>query len=324
MYSTYIEQQHALLEKKFNRLVEQDVFQFHAALVRFWGYLSAHPLHSGVLAVLEREAPFYSNEILRLVTVSEYEPREREVEVIHFSFRVLQFCLGKPIDSTRMWEVMIGSAIAHESDGRKNLNAFIKNFLLPFYDALEESLLVQRTVLSMLVRYKRQVEWFERREVAARVANGERELATHLYAYLFSQGLDFHIEPQSISGEADLVASDLVLDAKIFDGRGGRGKSYIRSGLNQVHTYTLDFNQSVGYLAIYRTCPEDLQFDVGAEGALIPFVTLGSKTIYLLVIDVCDYQGVSASKRGPLSAHVLTAEDLRSCIQEVDQPPASE
>lgn len=51
-----------------------------------------------------------------------------------------------------------------------------------------------------------------------------------MYAYLFDQGLDFHIEPQSVSGEPDLVAPELVLDAKLFDGQ-ARNKRYVLSAV---------------------------------------------------------------------------------------------
>ena len=97
------------------------------------------------------------------------------------------------------------------------------------------------------------VEWFQRDELV-KIDGDERDLAKHLYAYLFDQGLDFHIEPQSASGEADLVAAELVLDAKVFDGD-KRGLAYLASGFHQVHTYTRDFDQEVGYLIVYKTCP---------------------------------------------------------------------
>lgn len=43
---------------------------------------------------------------------------------------------------------------------------------------------------------------------------------------------------------------------------------------------------------------------------LVPFISLGGKTLYLMVIDICEYD-TSASKRGGLKAHVLEEADLR-------------
>ena len=64
----------------------------------------------------------------------------------------------------------------------------------------------RRTVLGLLLKYKHHVEWFRRDDLRAKLeANtqkGEKILACDLYAYLHDQGLDFSIEPSSISGEA--------------------------------------------------------------------------------------------------------------------------
>jgi hypothetical protein len=160
----------------------------------------------------------------------------------------------------------------------------------------------------LLLKYKKKVEWFERELLAEKAGNDERRLAQHLYAYLLDQGLDFHIEPQSASGEADLVSPSLVLDAKVFDGD-RRGKRYIADGVHQVHTYARDFNQEVGYLVIYKTCPETIHFSLGKENFLVPYVSVGGKVIYLMVVDLCDY-GASASKRGRLRTFEVTKDFL--------------
>jgi hypothetical protein len=136
-----------------------------------------------------------------------------------------------------------------------------------------------------------------------------------MYAYLFDQGLEFHIEPQSISGEADLVAPELVLDAKLFDGNSTHGKRYLISGVNQLLIYTRDFLQQEGYLVVYRTCPEDLQFSFARSDMIVPFMVIDGRVIYFLVVDVCEY-GTSASKRGPLKAHLIDEEEVRTIIKE--------
>ncbi len=64
---------------------------------------------------------------------------------------------------------------------------------------------------------------------------------------------------------------------------------------------------------MYRTCPEDLQFDFADSNMLVPFINLGGKTLYILIVDICDY-GASASKRGPLKSHVLSSDDLRETV----------
>ena len=133
-------------------------------------------------------------------------------------------------------------------------------------------------------------------------------MAKHLYAYLFDQGLDFHIEPQSASGEADLVAPELVLDAKVFDGS-RRGAQYLANGVHRVHAYARDFNQEVGYLVVYKTCPETIDFTFSSAGQHAPYVTVGGKTIYIFVVDICEHE-MSASKRGAMKVHAVEQEFL--------------
>ncbi len=210
----------------------------------------------------------------------------------------------------------MGSAFGRGSKHSDLLDAFRDEYLEPFYELLDESLDDQAAVLSLLLKYKRHVEWFERNEVRALAVQGERVVAKHLYAYLFDQGLDFHIEPQSVSGEADLVAPELVLDAKLFDGdSAGHGKRYVLKGVNQLLTYTRDFHQQVGYLVVYRSCPEDLQFSFARPDMLVPFTVLDGRIIYFLVIDICDYSA-SASKRGTLKAYVIDESEVRTTVSE--------
>lgn len=132
--------------------------------------------------------------------------------------------------------------------------------------------------------------------------------SAYLQRIRFDQGLDFHIEPQSASGEADLVAPDLVLDAKVFDGA-RRGASYLASGVHQVHTYARDYNQEVGYLVVYKTCPESIDFDFAAAGQFAPYLSVGGKTIYFFIIDICNHDA-SASKRGAMKVHHISQEFL--------------
>lgn len=315
MDSNYLQQQRFLLQKKVKRLNSCDHKLFHSLFMQFWGYLRGHALYAGVLAKLAAEAPQYADEIAA-TSKGEVYLWDTEQEAVHFNFRVLEYCAAQPLGRGHGPEGMIGRGVSGGSKFAEMLEGFRDAYLEPFYEYLDEALDGQAAVLSLLLKYKRHVEWFEREEVRALVsAGGERNVAKHLYSYLFDQGLEFHIEPQSISGEADLVAPELVLDAKLFDGNSSRhGKRYLLSGVNQLLTYTRDFLQKVGYLVIYRTCQEDLQFSFASSDMLVPFMIIDGRIIYFLVVDVCEY-GASASKRGPLKAHVVDEDEVRTIIK---------
>lgn len=316
MDSNYLQQQRFLLQKKVKRLNSCDHKLFHSLFVQFWGYLRGHSLYAGVLAKLAVEAPSYAEEVAAISEGDVVHLWATEQESIHFNFRVLEYCAAQPLGQGLGPELTIGRGITDRNEYSEMLEGFRDAYLEPFYEYLDEALDGQAAVLSLLLKYKRHVEWFEREEVRALVLKGERAVARHMYAYLFDQGLEFHIEPQSVSGEADLVAQELVLDAKLFDGDSSRhGKRYVLSGVNQLLTYTRDFFQQVGYLVVYRICPEDLQFSFARSDMLVPFMVIDGRIIYFLVVDVCEY-GASASKRGPLKAHVIDEDDVRTIIKE--------
>lgn len=315
MDSHYLQHQRFLLQKRVRRLNSCGHQLFHSSLVQFWNYIHAQPLFAGILQRICAEAPEHAETIKTLSARRPFPQFERESDAAAFTFRVMEYCARQPIDGTLGPEVTIGRIFGTASKHDEALDGFREHVLEPFYELLDEALDQHIAVLTLLVKYKRKVEWFERSLALELSRKGERALAEHLYAYLFDQGMDFHIEPQSISGEADLVAPDLVLDAKVFDGTSGsRGTRSIKHGVHQLLTYARDFNQSVGYLVVYRTCPEDLQFGFASSDMLVPQLCLGEKTLFLLVVDICDY-GTSASKRGGLKTHVLEESDFCEVLQ---------
>jgi hypothetical protein len=118
------------------------------------------------------------------------------------------------------------------------------------------------------LRYKHRCEWFYKEEllkVTEDSRRAEKQLALNLYSYLHDQGLNFHIEPSSISGEIDLIASQgssdpLLADAKVF-----HDKTYLRKAFNQIYTYTQQYNEPCGYLIIFRVTDRDLNFAVSQK-----------------------------------------------------------
>src|SRR5207247_2139125 len=104
---------------------------------------------------------------------------------------------------------------------------------------------------------------------------GEHDLAMNLYVYLHDQGIDFTIEPRSRSGRPDLVAlsavEPLVADAKVFNPQKSKGISYLLQGTYQLYTYACDYNESCGYLVVFKTCRDELQIVAGGNTHGVPF-----------------------------------------------------
>jgi hypothetical protein len=321
MDSQYLSQHRQLLQRRIQRLNSCNHQLFHSGVVHFWAYLETHQIFGGVIAQLDASCPDHANKIHDSMN-GEVPTFETEEQSRSFTFRLLQHCARVPIAGGADPELDIGVGLGGAGQIDTALDNFRETYLGPFHDYLDEVLDQSAAVLSLLLKYKRKVEWFERDAMATLALNGERALAEHMYGYLFDQGLDFQIEPKSISGEADLVAKDLVLDVKVFDGK-KRSLTYIRNGLHQLLTYARDFHQATGFLVIYHTCPEDLQFGFDRPDSLVPFVRFDGRTLFMLVIDICHHEE-SASKRGLLKSFVLDEASLRQNLEEPAVIPAAE
>ena len=203
-------------------------------------------------------------------------------------------------------------------------------FLEPLYEYIDEHIDDQQAILYFLRRYKHRCEWFRanrlRQTVEADTQNGEKNLARDLYEFLHEQGIDFHIEPHSASGIADFVADQVgedrvIADAKLFWPEKDKRKSYMISAFHQAYTYARDYNAPCAYLVIFKMCKEDLNFVVPASQTMFPCLSLNNKTIFFIVVDICDH-GATASKRGPLESIDILEKELIQSV-EVDEQGAT-
>jgi hypothetical protein len=206
----------------------------------------------------------------------------------------------------------------------KMLDRFRERYLDPFYEYIDEHIEDRNVVLGALIRFKHLAEWFRREQLWNRwksdPRSGERRLAFAVYEFLYEQGIEFHIEPASASGEADMVSAQnspapLVADVKIFDPESSRGSSYIKRGLHQVYRYLHDFNQPIGYLVVFKGAAKQLEVNVTTTLAEeVPYFTLGDKTIFLVQIDIFPHED-SASKRPIPEREIISEVELRSEIE---------
>lgn len=204
------------------------------------------------------------------------------------------------------------------------LDRFREGFLTPFYEYIDEHIEDRNIVLAELIRFKHLAEWFRAKDLWEKWKSdsraGERHLAFSVYEFLYEQGIDFHIEPTSASGEADMVsaqgsASPLVADVKIFDPDSGRNSSYIKKGIHQVFYYLQDFHQPIGYVVVFKGTSKQLDLQVSGNSSVeVPFFTVGDKTIFLIQIDIYPHQE-SASKRPIPETEVISEDELRSETQ---------
>lgn len=257
------------------------------------------------------------------------------------AFRVIQHCRGNddPVVERNITHNLV--QYPPSNDGyQQQAHCFFDAFIRPLHLYLEDRLDTKRFILGMLRRYKLHCEWFRRNDLlsifteekarsatSGKKSRGEKRLALHLYEFLHLQGLSFSIEPASISGEADLVSAQdsddpLIADVKVFDPQSGKNKAYLISGFHQVYQYTLDYNESFGYLVIFKTCEEGLAFSFGQQEQSTSFVTFNGKTIFFIVIDLFAHEK-SASQRGKLKSYVITEQELVTQHVDTEMPQAA-
>jgi hypothetical protein len=312
------------LQKRVRRLNSVDWQMFIPALRQFWRFFDANAVYSGIAELLMAGFPELSNDVNRILAGANLVG-DTEEEAAAIGYAVLRhLCEFDVIDPVYAIARNFGPA----SKPYEAVDTVREVFLEPLYEYVDEHLDDQRAMLALLLRYKHRSEWFHRDHLGTIVGRepekGEWLLAIDLYSYLHDQGIDFTIQPSSITGEIDLIAAQgsedpLLADAKIFDGD-KRGKAYIRKAFNQIYTYTQQYNEPFGYLVIFKTTDRDLHFALSTASRNTPVVVYNHKTIFLLTIDIFTH-AKPVSQRDPLKVVEITEEDLVETIEDTSQGP---
>jgi hypothetical protein len=307
----YIQNLRYKLQKRVSRLNSVDDGDlFIITLAQFFLFIDQQPTFTGVIDTLISIFPDIDETADKIINENKDLFGGSEEESAAIGYKVLLQLKDKP---DKLFNT--GYAYRQVNNIHESIEAIRETFLEPLYEYLDESLDDRRAMLALLMRYKHRSEWFHRKELeelSKIERGGERALALDLYSYLYDQGIDFFIEPSSITGEVDLIAAQdtddpVILDAKVFDGE-SRGKSYIRKGFNQIYTYTQQYNKPFGYLIIYKICEKDVRFALKESGN-IPLVVHNHKTIFLITIDIFPHTK-PVSQRPPMKAIEITEGEL--------------
>ena len=312
MDTNYLQTLRYKLQRRLKRINTADFEIYHSVIRQTVRFLREITTVEGVLADLERRAPTVDGERRNM---QELSACGSEIERMGLTYALLKQAAEDSDDNA---EALAGMHFSRSASLPEGTQAFTEQLVEPLFDYIDERLDDQRTILGLLVKYKHYVEWFKREDLLRKFGSdtqrGEKTLARHLYCYLHEQGIEFAIEPASISGRADLVSSQtgpdrLIADVKVFDPKRGEGIPYLYSGFSQIYQYAKDFSDPFGYLVVFKTCQEDLSVNARSQESGIPFVVHNNKTIFVPVIDICEYPK-PASKRGQLKSYELVEDDV--------------
>jgi hypothetical protein len=204
MQTNYLQNIRYKLQKRIRRLNGAGLNEFLFVLKQFWVFFESYPILTAVRDELLAKFPNASAEVeKRKPGQLVYGDTEEESAAIGYA--VLKEC------ASQTQPYSLATFMSPTPIGRPMLDTLRQAYLEPFYGYLDEHLDDRNFILYCLERYKRTCEWFERDRLfriwSAETQRGEKLLALDLYRYLFEQGIEFHIEPWSASGEADMVAT---------------------------------------------------------------------------------------------------------------------
>lgn len=195
---------------------------------------------------------------------------------------------------------------------------FASRVLEPLFNYLTDRVSTESSVLYVLERYVRRLEWFDRQEIYARAtADGQRTEEVYdadLRRFLFSEGINMPFsQARSASGESDLLSNldsddPLVCELKVFDAA-NRGKRHLASGVHQAIQYANDYGKSVAYLVIVNISGRPLTLPTDGDPKLPPpYLDVAGVRVHL--IPVRAKPTASASKLGRPAPVSITRNDL--------------
>jgi hypothetical protein len=312
MQSNYLQNVRYKLQKRIRRLNGSHSDQFLFVLKQFWVFFESYPILTAVTDELLAKFPNAGADVEKLFQ-GQGLYGDNEAESAAMGYGVLKRYAAQ--DDPFFYNCLAAVVMA---EGDRQLDTFRQIYLDPFYEYVDEHLDDRNFILYCLERYKRTCEWFDRHRLFqiwnTETQRGEKLLALDLYKYLFEQGVEFHIEPWSASGEADMVATQasdnpLIADVKVFNPARSKGKAYVIRALQQVHTYTCDYNQPLGYVVIFNTSASQLRFALTNPAQPAPRVLFNNKTVFFIVIDIFPHSE-PASQRKILDIVEITEEEL--------------
>lgn len=209
-------------------------------------------------------------------------------------------------------------SIAGSGNLNDNWREFAERILQPLFDHLTDRVGAESSILYVLERYVRRVEWFDRQELYDRALadprKAEETYDTDLRRFLFSEGINMPFsQAKSASGLSDVVSEldtddPLVCEIKIFDGK-SRGKRHLGSGVNQAIQYANDYGKQVAYLVVINLSGRPLTLPSEGDPKAWPsHVTIAGVRVYLITVRA--RPTASASKLGKPTPVTVTYDDL--------------
>lgn len=305
------------LRERFRRLMTTGYATYAHELGLVCDWMRCQPAVRGVIAEFaSAEQDFDPNEWIKtLQGHSKLQwPTTTEAGRARLIWELLQEMTKLGDRATLQFQHAVSSA-TNLNEGARDVT---ETLVAPLFDYLTERIGTESSILYLIERYVRRVEWFDRTELHARYAantrQGEKVYDDDLRRFLFDQGIDMPFsQAKSAAGLSDVVGElntddPLICEVKLFD-TNNHPKRGIASGVNQVVQYAHDYRKGAAYLVIINLSGRALELPTdGDEKAWPRYIDLEGVRVHLVVVRALPVE--SASKLGRAQSVTVSRQDL--------------
>jgi hypothetical protein len=267
------------LRERRDRLYRSGAPEFDHELERFVAWLEGRPYIATILNEIETANVEYDDWV---VTSSRSKPTFPPAELERTKI-CLEICRrGDPHNLTRA----LTSSYFEDLD-----RVFVEAFVDPVVNFIEDRLEEGASILSLLLRYKRRVEWFERARLFGLSRNdperAELLLDSDLRRFLLDSGVDYPFSHRSELEELESQLGDdqpLALQTRVFAPKLGADAHQLRQGLAQAFALAVEHGRPAGYLTVFNLAPERLVFRTSAPRGQVPSIRTDDKRVFVVCI----------------------------------------
>lgn len=316
-----------LIRERINKRLQHQIKAkntFHDTLRQFWNFLESNIFIKSIFDELEHHLELTCNDSFKVLAESSLRKKKPLAHILTeknnacFCYLIIKYCVNTSSGSI---ESEFGRGFGHSNS--HPYDVFVNEILAPLCSYIDESLENREIMLGLLNRFKYKSEWFCRKKLFDIWVNASRPkevaLQKEVYQFLYDQGVDFYLEPNSASGQIDLISQQniynepLLIDVKIF--HDSTKITYLKKAFKQAYTYCNDFNEDVFYLVIFKTTEKDLSVEFSNNSSIFPYLIYNNKKIFVVVIDIANHS-TSASQRRPINPMRLQESKVIEFVNE--------
>lgn len=295
------------LRERRDRLYRAGPAEFELELARLLAWLESRPYMAAILREIEAAEVEYDSWLRALGRRRRFSLPATELERTKICLEICR--RGDPDNLTR----------ALTASHFENLDRiFVEAFVDPLVNFVEDRLEEGGSILALLLRYKRRVEWFDRERLcrrATRSGGGAGLLDTHLRRFLLESGVDYPFSHPPGAPDAESRLGDdqpLALATRVFEPDAGHDLDGLRDGFARAVELAGRYHRPAGCLAIFNLTPTQLAFRTSMPRGHVASIRAAGRRVFVVPIQtspgVSPDRGTRRDGRIEVEERFLTGE----------------